>query len=391
MAKIENQNAKMHLMLHTRNHMFRAAEGLTDIGQLATLGTVYPRFKIKDLGFVISENATKINYFLGLIAYFKQKRGYKLISSNLQMILFDKWASKEIKKLKEPGIVHCLAGSAMNTFQEAKKRGHICILERSCPHIEFQNKLINQELSYLKDEANTTHQIDKSLKNRMLEEYKLADKIVVCSNYTKNSFIEMGFSESKLFMTPCPPSHTITGKKRHQHPDTPLVFLSVGTNFLRKGFSYLVEAWKDIDPKKARLIIKGPLSEKCKNQLPKSITHISERLTERDLIDLYSSADVFCLPSIDEGFGMVVLEAMASGLPVMVSRNVGAADIVIEGKNGFIFDIRSPAAIRAGVEHFIKNTGLIPKMSDAALRTAEKYNVQSYKKNMNDFYKTLLE
>ena len=106
MAKIENQNAKIHLMLHTRNHMFIAAEGLTDIGQLATLGTVYPRFKIKNLGFVISENATKINYFLGLIAYFKQKRGYKLISSNLQMILFDKWASKEIKKLKEPGIVH---------------------------------------------------------------------------------------------------------------------------------------------------------------------------------------------------------------------------------------------------------------------------------------------
>jgi glycosyltransferase involved in cell wall biosynthesis len=387
----EKDKTDIHLMLHTRNHMFRAAEGLTAIARLSTLGTIYPSFKIRSLGFDISEEATRTNHLLGFIAYLKQKRNFKLISSDRQMILFDKWASKEVRKFKRPGVVHCLAGSALNTFREAKKRGHICVLERSCPHINFQDELLNEEAALLNFESIDTDNRSKSLKARMLEEYKLADKIVVCSNYTKNSFLERGFSENDLFMTPCPPAQFIPGKRRIQHPDTPLIFLSVGTNFLRKGFSYLVDAWKGIDPKKARLIIKGPLSEKCKKELPLGVTHIPERLSQKDLNDLYASSDVFCLPSIDEGFGMVVLEAMASGLPVMVSRNVGACDIVTEGKDGFIFDIRSPEAIRVGVERFVDNTVLVSEMSDAALITAGKVDIQSYKDSMNGFYKTLLD
>jgi glycosyltransferase involved in cell wall biosynthesis len=388
---VENQKTDIHLLLHTRNHMFRAAEGLTAIDQLTTLGTIYPNFKIRDLGFDISKKSTKVNYLLGFVAYLKQKRGLKLISAERQMVLFDKWASKEVKKFKRPGVVHCLSGSALKTFREAKKRGHICVLERSCPHIEFQDELLNEEAALLNIESNEIDQRDDSLKLRMLEEYKLADKIVVCSNYTKNSFLERGFCENNLFMTPCPPAQVIPGKQRLQHSDTPLVFLSVGTSFLRKGFSYLVEAWKGIDPKKARLIIKGPLSEKCKNKLPLGVTHIPERLSQTDLNALYASADVFCLPSIDEGFGMVVLEAMTSGLPVMVSRNVGASDIITEGKDGFVFDIRSPAAIKILVEQFINDTTLVSKMSGAALITAGKHDVQSYQKSMNSFYKTILD
>jgi glycosyltransferase involved in cell wall biosynthesis len=74
-----------------------------------------------------------------------------------------------------------------------------------------------------------------------------------------------------------------------------------------------------------------------------------------DLPAVYAGADVFVFPTINDGFGLVVLEAMASGLPVIVTTNCCATDVVVDGENGFVVGIRDPSAIRDRIEVLLED------------------------------------
>jgi glycosyltransferase involved in cell wall biosynthesis len=123
----------------------------------------------------------------------------------------------------------------------------------------------------------------------------------------------------------------------------------VGNNFLRKGTYYLVEAFKLIDDPQAELWIRGdvPTSYRKRIQDPR-VTIIPPVLPNR-LKKIFQAADVFVQPSIDEGFGMTVLEALGYGLPVVVTDHVGASDL-LSPQVAITVPVRSPEATAAAIE-----------------------------------------
>ena len=124
--------------------------------------------------------------------------------------------------------------------------------------------------------------------------------------------------------------------------------IQVGGVNLRKGCQYLLEAFAGLDLPDAELHFVGPVAPEME---PFRERHASDRVVFRGavpqdaLVAEYGRANVFCLASIQEGFGMVIAQAMACGLPVVATENTCAGDLLHEGVDGFVVPIRDPAAL----------------------------------------------
>ena len=97
------------------------------------------------------------------------------------------------------------------------------------------------------------------------------------------------------------------------------------------------------------------------------MVHVDSR---PELAELYRQGTLFVFPSVEDGFGMVVTEAMACGVPVVISDNTGARDVVEEGVNGFVVPTRDVEAIKERILLFRDNPGLRETMGQAARETA---------------------
>jgi glycosyltransferase involved in cell wall biosynthesis len=96
------------------------------------------------------------------------------------------------------------------------------------------------------------------------------------------------------------------------------------------------------------------------------------------VLRLMASCDVLVLPSIVEGRALVQQEAMACGLPLIVTRNAGGEDLVIEGETGFVVPAGAPEAIAQRIEWFLQNRDKLPGMREAARLKAAKLTWVAY-------------
>jgi glycosyltransferase involved in cell wall biosynthesis len=97
-----------------------------------------------------------------------------------------------------------------------------------------------------------------------------------------------------------------------------------------------------------------------------------------ELPALYRTADVFVLPSLVEGFGLVALEAMACGVPVVISANTFATDVVTDGVDGYVIPIRDAEAIAERLQYIHKYRAEGDRVGQAARRRAEQFSWERY-------------
>jgi len=149
------------------------------------------------------------------------------------------------------------------------------------------------------------------------------------------------------------------------------VFLFVGSLITRKGWRYLLEA-------AAQLVQRGMCSfsvvlagdgEQRQDLLRmvaalglESIVHLMGQMRYEDLGALFLASDVFVLPTLEDVWAVVVLEAMAFGKPVLCSQYAGAKELVEHGVNGYVFDPRSPGELAEYMARFIQQPELTAKL-----------------------------
>ena len=224
---------------------------------------------------------------------------------------------------------------------------------------------------------------------RGIEEYDLADKIITPSTYSKKSFLDERFNEKKIFIAPLIGKNRASDfKKRILNNKDSITFAFVGENILRKGLIYVLEAWKLLDNNhNNKLIIRSNNNNIYTNKLIMNLLNqkgIEIKEYYDDINDFYKEVDVLCLPSIDEGFGMVVLEAMSNGIPAIISKNVGASDLLKDKEDGIIIDDQSSMAVLDAMKFFINNKEEIYNYGYRAYN-----NVQAILRN--DLYKDALK
>jgi len=165
--------------------------------------------------------------------------------------------------------------------------------------------------------------------------------------------------------------------------DDELVALFVGSGFERKGVRYLIKAVETIsEPVSLMIVGKG-----------KAVTNNRKILfcgPQRDIHKYYAAADIFVFPTMYEPFGNVHLEALASGLPVITTRNSGASEIIKDGTHGFV--VSGPEDIEGiakGIRTFVNDPEKLQAMSRNARALAEEFTFEKHMDKMLALYETI--
>ena len=177
-------------------------------------------------------------------------------------------------------------------------------------------------------------------------------------------------------------------------PENDIVFLFLGRMNRDKGLLDLAWAFSRIGERydNAHLIVAGPDEEQIKGQMLevcRLYSHMMHFESFTDSPERYmAAADVFCLPSYREGFGIVVIEAASVEMPSIGSRIYGVTDTIEDGVTGFLFSAGDPGDLALKMSTFIENPELIKKMGKAAKARAEVlYSKEKVTSAMLDFYK----
>jgi glycosyltransferase involved in cell wall biosynthesis len=332
-------------------HAFHLASALARIGALRDLysahRSVRPPAGVKSRQF---HNRIEIAAWAQLSSIVPL--GY---SDGLKLRIFDRWLSRNLRQ-KRQGVLHSWNGNSLATFKALQGTGWLLCVERSCPHNQFQYDLLVEEGKAI----GVPHRQDPRDLASAIEELHLADVIVAPSTYSAASYQEPALKK-KLRINPL--GANVRYLERAQS-EQGLRVLMVGNQFLRKGTHYLIEAFKKIDDPNARLWIRGDVPGDYRSRINDRRITIFPSLLPDKLHRLYRSANVFVQPSIDEGFGMTVLEALGYGLPVVVTEHVGARDL-LTSEVSISVPIRSPDAL---VEAIMSARTLPGPTFDAARR-----------------------
>jgi glycosyltransferase involved in cell wall biosynthesis len=189
---------------------------------------------------------------------------------------------------------------------------------------------------------------------RMLRMLPHVDYVLAPSAFVARSYAERGFAPAQILRNFYPLDLACFTPATQPRPQRPLTLISTGSLSLRKGTPYLLEAFRLVRRAvpDVRLLLTNAIAESVRPALEKYRDLPIEwapTLPHAALAERLRSADIFLLPSLEDGFARTVAEALACGLPAIVTPNTGAVDLIEDGRSGSIVPIRDPQAIAAAV------------------------------------------
>ena len=220
------------------------------------------------------------------------------------------------------------------------------------------------------------------------EEHVLADRIVVASAFTRRTLIEHGVDGAKIRVNPYGVDLDRFHIADRDATDRPLRFVFVGALQARKGIPVLIEAWSRLASRDAELWLVGPVAAGVRRIIPHLPgLFVRGPIPNCEMPRVLSTCDVFVFPSLFEGFGLVILEAMASGLPAITTDATAGPDVLAEGRDGFVIPAGDVDALEAKMRWCIENRDRLAAMGAAERATAERFTWGAY----GDRWKGMLE
>ena len=360
---------KVTVSVFGRFHAFNLAQQLQQKGYLQRLISTYPSFVISKYG-IDSKLIRSIWYLEGLGRVWRRGKFLLRSINNLPFWLrdrFDRDAQQYI--LSDSDIFVGWSSLCLHSLQKAKELGAVTVVDEGSCHVECQTKILQEEYERWGLKFTNT---DMGVYERELQEYAETDLIAVPSLFAKRTFLERGIPETKLIHVP----YGTSLKEFYSVLKEDNVFRVIycgGIN-LRKGIQYLLQAFYELKLPDAELWLVGSLEQEIQPFLQK---YQSDRILlkgkqpQNKLRWFYSQCSVFCLASVEDGFGMVMAQAMACGLPVIHTTNTGGEDIVRDGIDGFCIPIRDVEALKEKILFFYENPKERSHMGDNALKQAK--------------------
>lgn len=283
-------------------------------------------------------------------------------------------------------LFHVFNHYGLFTMRHAKRRGMTTIVERSAGHPLTQVRLLRAEYERFGLRYPGENPL---LLRKQLQEYVEADYVMVPSDFVWRTMADNGVPEAKLRRVHLgfDPRRFSPGQK--QQPIFRVIY--VGALSLQKGIPYLLEAWQmlDLPTERCELLLVGQPFADAKVFLSRyfgAYRHLPF-VPHDQLPALYHSASVFVLPSLQDGFGMVVYEAAACGLPVVITENVGAT--VRDGQDGFVVPIRNPEALAEKLLYFYEHEAERRAMGNSAREYVSQFTWTRYHAELIDHYRAI--
>ena len=305
-------------------------------------------------------------------------------STRLYMSVRERVAQAACRHVSQVECVVAYEGYALPAFDLAKRlRSRSTVLNYPVAHHRQRRRVRLEEIEREPGFAATWPDFDDwpaGHEERLDAEIEQADAILVGSTYAADSFAAEGIARSKMHVVPYGVdlrTFTPTAAETVRR-DRPFEVIYAGQLTQRKGLSYLLQGYRQFARADSRLTLVGRVvgSEAPLKPYAPFIT-VVEHQTRAALAERYRQADVFVLPTLIEGMPLVVLEAMACGLPVIVTAN-GPADLVRDGIDGFVIPERDADAICDRLDCLYRDPERRREMGHQAARRALAFDWARY-------------
>jgi glycosyltransferase involved in cell wall biosynthesis len=218
------------------------------------------------------------------------------------------------------------------------------ILDSPNGHIRNFREVIDREARDLLGRSDLGHPTRRMI-GRIEREYGLATNVRVASKWAKRSLVAGGVPEDKIHVSDLEVDLDRFSPGSERVDSKILRVCYAGSVDLRKGVVYLLRALRRLGTDASLTIVGATGSRPMRQLVERESRGLDLHMRPGDPVPAYRTADLFVLPTLEDGFGYVAAEAMACGLPVVVTDACGAAEWVVEGKTGWIVPVRSTDAI----------------------------------------------
>ena len=373
---------KVSIIVGGRFHAFELARELHRAGVLHRLITPYPKFKTRQWD-LPDDRVVSLPLSL-LLQKAADRLGGDALSMRGQALFNRLFGQQAAYYLEGSTVIHGWSGVTLPALHWAKPRQVPVVLERSSSHMRVQCQLLEQEYASLGlawQPATPT-----AVVNQELQEYDLASRIAVPSLFVKRSFVGQGLLEDRLI-------HNCLGAnlnsfypgKKQDH-----VFRVIYTGHLsvRKGIHHLLRGFQSANLANAELLLVGGATQDTPRLLADAGAGVRAigHMPQHSLVNYYQNSSVFVMASIEDGFGLVLTQALACGLPIVCTTNTGGEDLLrMAGANpiqrgggieeypaGFLVPVRDSDAIATCLRWLAQDGNLLQAKRQAALTIAQR-------------------
>ena len=312
---------------------------------------------------------------MGISSLVKHELGYFSVDAVYHAL--DRKLASFINKSGLNGIggVYAFEDGALCAFKAAKQRGIQCLYDLPIGYWRYAIKLMAEERELRPEWASTLTVFLNSEKKqaRKDEEVSLADHIFVASSFTARSLKEYPGNLPPVSVVPYGFPPVNRGRSYSSNINKPLKLLFVGGLSQRKGIANVFEAVRPLRKHVSLTIVGHKAIEDCAalNKALREHTWIPS-LPHAEILKLMRANDVLLFPSLFEGFGLVMTEAMSQGTPVITTNRTAGPDLLTHGENGWLIDAGSTIALQEAIEKILEDRSVVESVGHAALKTAEK-------------------
>ncbi len=274
---------------------------------------------------------------------------------------------------RETTAIYAYEDGALRTFQRARQRDVGRIWDLPLPHHATIEATLRAEYERWPGAAiGPPHREPEWKRRRKDAELAMATTVSVASAFTKSSLERAGVSQPVVVA----PYGFPVGEfqPRAAAPSGPFRVLSVGSHDFRKGTPYLLEAWRRAALPDAELHLIGSLrlSKPFLDRYAGLFTHWPH-VAKAELGARYAAADLLAFPTLGDGFGLVIQEAMCSGTPVLTTPCGGGPECITDGEDGWIVPPRDIDALVARLREAAADRERLHAMGKAARARAERF------------------
>lgn len=305
------------------------------------------------------------------------KNNSKITPDDVFHYIDKKVASYITHHSKEISAIYSTDEGAFYSFTKAKELGIKCLFDLPIIHWRTYQKLLEEEKVKNPEWSSILgiYNDSKEKLDRKDQELLLADKIYVASNFTKQSILNDYPYKLNAEIEVIPYGFPKVNMNRQYIPieNRKLKFLYVGRLSQSKGLSYLFESVSQFKNEIDLTLVGYGDIENCK-VLKEQIQNYKyiPYLTHDKVLSLMAESDVLIFPSLFEGFGMVITEAMSQGTPVITTTRTCGRDFIVDGINGWLVEPGNSKLLKSKIKNILDNKCKLLEISKNAMQTASK-------------------
>jgi glycosyltransferase involved in cell wall biosynthesis len=305
---------------------------------------------------------------------------------------FDRWVARRLEQ-SPPEIFVGTAAADLHCLELAKRRG--TTLVHDCPglHPLFLRDVWREAAGRADIKTNGAGTRVSKWDSRKLVEYSFADYLLVYSDLHRQSFEAAGYPSERLLVSPLWVDTNLWYREVPQHLDKtitrePLKLLFVGSINLLKGIPFLMKAAAECGSAVQLTIVGAKNSETASLLGPaRSNVRLVPPQRKSRLRNIYVSHNVLVLPSVGDSFGFVAMEAMACGLPVIVTQNCG----VPVPDNAWRVPAMDSESLAKRIMEYVDDRTLLADHGKKAIAFATQFGPERYRQNIRGLFKNILD